>query len=82
MNAKEEKILGLLEEKKKLFELDDVTNVIKKSPNTTFVILGDLCQKKKISQIMYDECLFWASEKTMLAFEKKKGELESEFGID
>ena len=81
MNAKEEKILGLFKEKNKMLAMDEIPDLIDENLCNTFNILEDLREKGKIKQIWYDQCLFFASEKTMSAFEKKIREVEAEFGI-
>ena len=81
MTAKEEKILASLEHKNKMLTMDEVSEIIGEDLHNTFTILEDLCRKGKISRIYYDECLFWSSEETALAFEKKIKELDAEFGL-
>ena len=82
MNTKEEKIFALLKEKKKLFTIDELSEATGEGCDKTFLRLEDLCKKGKVVQLLYDEGLFYATTETMLAFEKKRREVEAEFGID
>ena len=81
MNAKEEKILGLFEEKNKMLAMDEIPDLIEEHFPNTFIVLENLREKGKISRIYYNGCLFFASEETTSAFKQKIREVEAEFGI-
>ena len=81
MNGKEEKILDLLKEKNKMFTMEEMSDMLDGNRYDTFFVLNDLIHGGKIKFVRHNEKIFYASEETTLAFEKKIREVEVEFGI-